>query len=212
MEEEILNNQMDMKEKIKSDLIACKKAFDFVGIPWVITDGIVLGYARYKDIMAWDTDVDMAVVAEITDIQLLQLFNALRAVGFQVGNEKTDFIFAMRETTFNGWLFHKNGDYYEAFPKSTPGVKFVDKAQWYDEPQMVDFLGDKFPMPNHMNDYLNCQYGIGWETNIVKNHEEFFIYKRGGRELSTWTTGRCSKDGNLWPKILKIEDDIKDLS
>ena len=35
-------------DTIASDLLACKNAFEKVGIPWVITDGIVLGYARNK--------------------------------------------------------------------------------------------------------------------------------------------------------------------
>ena len=196
---------VEMKSKIESDLKACKSAFDEVNIPWVITDGIVLGYARYKDIMSWDTDLDMAVVGEITDEQWQQLFDALRASGFRLKNAKTDFLYGRRETTFNGWLFHKNGDYYEAFPETTPGIKFVDKAIWYDEPQIVDFLGDKYPMPNHIDDYLNCQYGNDWRTNIIKDHEQYFTNKRGSRsDPSKWLTGRCGKDGDLWPKILKV--------
>ena len=104
------------------------------------------------------------------------------------------------------WFFHKNGDYYEAFPVTTPGMKFIEKASWFDEPQLVDFLGDKYPMPNNIDDYLACQYGHDWKTNIQKDHGKFFVEKRGGRKVSTWTGGRCGKHGDLWPKILKISD------
>ena len=48
-------------DEIASDLAACKLVFDEIGIPWVIIDGIVLGYVRKKDIIPWDTDVDIAV-------------------------------------------------------------------------------------------------------------------------------------------------------
>jgi predicted nucleotidyltransferase len=45
-----------MKERIIDDLKACKIAFSQAGIPFIIIGGTVLGYARYNDIMEWDTD------------------------------------------------------------------------------------------------------------------------------------------------------------
>jgi hypothetical protein len=198
------------KEAIASDLAACKAAFDQVKIPWVIMGGIVLGYARYNDIMAWDTDVDAGVFIEITEAQRQQLLKALREKGFRLHGNKKDFIYGTRKTSFNLWFFHKNGNYYEAFPKSTPGIKFLEKAVWYDEPQIVDFLGDKYPMPNNMDDYLVCQYGKDWETNIIKNHEQYYLEKRGTRKVSQWPAGRGTKEGDMWPKTLRINDSLED--
>jgi len=60
---------MNKKEGIISDLVACKKAFDKINIPWVIIGGIVLGYARYKDIMEWDTDLDVGIFVELSNMQ-----------------------------------------------------------------------------------------------------------------------------------------------
>jgi len=197
----------DMKNKIISDLRTCKIVFDKVKIPWVITDGIVLGYGRYKDIMVWDTDIDMGVFVEITKEQRQSLNKALIAQGFWLHNNDDDFVYGKRETTLNIFFFHKNGNYYESFPKSTPGIKFLQKASWFDNPQELDFLDDKYLMPNHMDDYLTCYYGKDWKTNIIKNHDQFFIEKRGGRSQSAWTKGRSGKYGDLWPKMLKIEDD-----
>jgi len=195
---------------IGEDLLACKKAFDSVRIPWVITDGIVLGYARYKKVMEWDTDLDLAVFVEINNKQWKALYNSLLKEGFRIkeNKSKSDFIFGKRLTPLNLWFFHKKENYYEAFPKSTPGLKFVEKAIWYDKPQMVDFLGSKYPMPNNINDYLDNHYGKDWKTNIIKNHDEWFLNKRGGdgkkESQKLWTGGRSGNDGDLWPKILKI--------
>ena len=201
---------IDIKKAIASDLVACKAAFDQINIPWVIMGGIVLGYARYKDIMSWDTDLDIGVFVEITEDQRQLIFTSLRKNGFKVNKKPGDFIYAKRETPFNMWFFRKNGNYYEAFPRSTPGLKFVEKATWYDKPQIVDFLNDEYPIPNNMVDYLVCQYGKDWKTNIVKNHEQYYLDKRGTRKVSQWPAGRATKDGDLWPKILKIEDNMEE--
>ena len=193
---------------IESDLIACKKAFAEACIPWSITDGLVLGYARYKDIMSWDTDLDIGIFIELDSSMWQRLHGALKANGFNLPDRKTDFMHCNRDSEFGMGFFHKNGDYYEQFPESTPGLKFVEKAIWHDKQQLVDFCGDTYPIPSNINDYLDCRYEKGWMTNIIEDAEQFFIYKRGGRKQSTWLHGRCSKHGNLWPKILKTEDSL----
>lgn len=195
---------------IASDLLACKKAFDNVKIPWVITDGIVLGYARNKKIMDWDTDLDVGVFTEINNIQWKAIYDSFLKEGFRIKKGKSDFICGKRLTPFNLWFFHKKGNFYEAFPKSTPGKKFVEKTVWYDKPQMVDFLGSKFPMPNNINNYLDNHYGEDWKTNIIKDHQTWFKKKRGGDgkldSQPLWLNGRSGKHGDLWPKIIKIND------
>ena len=200
---------VNRKVEITSDLIACKAAFDQVSIPWVIMGGVVLGYARYKDIMAWDTDLDVGVFVEVTTDQQQLLFKSLRRNGFKINSSKKDFVYGKRKAHFNIWFFHKKGDFYEAFPKSTPGLKFVEKSHWYDDPQMVNFLGDEYPMPNNMEDYLICQYGEDWETNIIKDHEKYYLDKRGCRGAANWPAGRGTKEGDMWPKVLRIDDSME---
>lgn len=202
-------------EMIASDLAACKNAFDKTGIPWVIMAGVVLGYARYKAIMEWDTDLDVGVFVEITGEQWAKLFKALRGNGFRITNRKMDYIHCRRESSFEIWFYHKNGDYYEAFPKSTPGFKFIEKAKWFDNPQIVDFLESKYPMPNHLEDFLDAHYGKNWKTNIIKDHNQYFKEKRGNPEnINTWLLNRRRKeDGNLWwPALLKIDENMGDFN
>lgn len=201
---------VDRRLAIASDLAACKAAFSQVGIPWVIMGGVVLGYARYKEIMPWDTDLDVGIFTEITDVQWRSLMSALYDQGFRkIINQRMDFTYCYRETEFNMWMFHKNGNYYEAFPSTTPDVKFVEKAMWYDEPQTIRFLDDTYPVPNNMEDYLACQYGVDWRTNVVKDHEWYYLDKRGTRDISLWPTGRGTKDGDMWPKVLKRTDTME---
>lgn len=197
-------------ETLASDLKACKDAFESVNIPWVIMGGIVLGYARDKSIMPWDTDLDMGCFVPVKVGKWDKLRKALFEVGFKFGKSKSDFVCGRRESPFNMWFFHKRGNFYEAFPNTTPKIKFVEKAIWYDEPQMVEFLGDEYPMPNYMEDYLNCQFGEDWRINIVKDHEEYFTEKRGGRKVGMWADGPSGKDGPWWPKTIRREDSMED--
>lgn len=204
----------DIKVAIASDLIACKAVFDQINIPWVIMGGIVLGYARYKDIMSWDTDLDMGVCVELTSEQRKLINTSLISNGFKINQNKSDFVCGHRRASFNMFIFHKNGDYYESFPRTTPGYKFVEKALWYDELQIVDFLDSKYPMPNHLDGFLETHYGPDWATNIIKSHSKYFKEKRGIRnDIPDWYSNRRRKvDGNLWwPALLKIDEDIGEL-
>jgi len=194
---------------IHSDLIAVKKAFDEVRIPWVLIDGLVLGYARKKAIIPWDTDIDLAICAPITEYKRRALYEALKKSGFNIGQQTGDFWYADRHSQLNIWIYHKVGDYYEAYAKSAPDVKFVEKAEWYDDLQEVDFLGAKYLMPKDLEDYLACRYGTDWKVE-KPGHDKWRLEKFGTSSNryrpEEWLASRCGPDGDLWPKIMKTED------
>jgi len=199
-------------EKIALDLAVCKKVFESLNIPWLIIGGVVLGYARYNEIMPWDTDLDVVVLGDLDADGWNRLYKVFSKNNFRKFNKRfLDFQVGMREAPIDLWIFHKNGNFYESFPHTTPGLKFVEKAIWYDEPRMVNFLGDKYPMPNNMEDYLICQYGKDWKDNVVKDHESYYLDKRGSRVVAEWPSGRGIKNGDMWPKILKVNDTMENV-
>jgi phosphorylcholine metabolism protein LicD len=196
------------KENIKLDLFDIKKVFDKVGIPWVIVGGVVLGYARYKDIMDWDTDLDIVIYKELSDSEWKQLWQEFYKNNFNFPVTRVDFMYCNRRIECNIDTYHKKGDYYYSFPKSTPGIKFVEKAEYFDNVQLVEFLGDRFPIPGNIESFVADHYGADWETNIIKDHAQYFNDKRGSRNQKDWVTSRASKHGDLWPKALRIDDNI----
>lgn len=209
------HNYVINSKTIASDLLACKTAFDSAGVPWVIIGGIVLGYARYNKIMEWDTDLDVAVFTELTKVQWNKLYQALRKNGFRINSKKMDFIYGGRKVPFNMMLYHKKDNFYETFPQTMKGFKYVEKAEWYDNPQPTKFLDNYYPMPEYINDYVNCHYGKDWKTNIIKDHAEYFKEKRGNpKNPNSWIFNRKRKgDENLWwPALLKIEENIGDFN
>lgn len=192
-----------MQKKIESDLVALKGAFLDVELPWCLTDGIVLGYGRFGKVMPWDTDIDAGIFVEVDDEKWIELRNALHAHGFKIGQKKDDFIYGKRKVKLNLWLYHKTRWYYEAFPSTTPGLKFILRRKWFDELNQVQFLGSTFSMPNHLEDYLDCSYGKNWRTNIIKDHKKFSEQKRGKRgDLANWL--KHSEEMGLWSLIKKV--------
>ena len=200
-----------MRDLIASDLAVCKDIFDQVEIPWVIIDGIVLGYVRHNDIMIWDTDVDLGIFWEITDLEWKDLYVLLKAAGFRTRDFKQDFVYGRRQVNLNLWLYHKKGNFYESFPRTTPGIKFVEKAEWYDKIQLVDFLDAVYPMPNNLEDYIICRYGKDWKE-VRYTHTEWRLEKFGTSspklETDIWLNSRCGPNGDLWPKIMRVEDNL----
>lgn len=195
------------KAEIASDLAACSAAFAKARIPWVVIDGIVLGYHREKGILEGDTDLDLGIFREITSQEWSRLYKALSDVGFGIRDLKQDFVYGRRKTKFNLWFYHKKGAYYESFPRSTPGIKFVEKAKWYDEFQLVKFLGSMYPMPSCLVDYLIHHYGKNWKVKKPghdKWRKEKFGTSTGRFKPAIWLGSRCGPKGDLWPKILKV--------
>ena len=194
---------------IASDLAACKNAFDNAKIPWVIIDGIVLGYARHGGIIPWDTDLDIGIFRELTNAEWLRLYTAMKNEGFGFKNLKQDFVYGRRRVKLNMWMYHRNGTFYEAFPKITPDVKFVEKAEWYENPQLLLFLGKKYPMPANLEDYLLHRYGKD-HMEAKYTHDEWRLIKFGTQspryEPDVWLGSRCGPKGDLWPRIMRREE------
>lgn len=207
-----MSEYVDKTNDISSDLAACKRAFDQAGVPWVIMGGITLGYARYKDIMPWDTDLDIGICTEMTSTQWQSVLFALQKQHFRKNGEVNDFAHFFRKVVLDLHVFHKDGNFYVCAPKPYKH-RYVERAKWLDEIQTVDFIGDKFPMPNHIEDFVSAHYGPDWKTNIIKNHAEYHKVKRGDPgDPNHWFLNRFRKeDGRFWwPALLMSHENIGD--
>ena len=211
-EEVVISKPLESKrDLIASDLAVCKDVFNRARVPWVIIDGIVLGYVRQKDIMSWDTDVDVAIFQEITDSEWKLIYTGFKEAGFVIRNSKQDFVYGRRNVNLNLWLYHKKGYFYESYPRTTPGIKFVERARWFNKTRMVDFLDEIYPMPNNIMDYIVCHYGKDWMVPRY-SHDKWRIEKFGTDssklEIDTWLDSRCGPEGDLWPKVMRTENQL----
>lgn len=155
------------KKGIIADLKKLKDVFDSCGVKFVMQEGNVLGYARYKDIMEWDLDIDIGVYYEISDEKKAELLRALNIEGCGVGeNESGDFIYGRRNVKLNLWFWHLEGEYFVARPKTTDKI-FILAAEYFLQPKEIDFLGSKFLIPDPLDGYLDLRYGKGWKHTII---------------------------------------------
>lgn len=157
---------------IIKDLQGIKKAMDARGVPFVLMYGLCLGCVRHGDVMEWDTDIDIGIFIELTEKQRQGIYKSLMTIaGYRYMTPKGDFIYSSKSVPLNLWLYHKEGEYYKAYP-STTGRSFILKAKWFDNPVNVNFLGDEYLIPNNVFDYLTCHYG-NWREEIIKSHPEW---------------------------------------
>jgi len=157
---------------IIKDLGDIKKAMDARDVPFVLMYGLVLGYIRHRDVMEWDTDVDIGVFIELTEKQKQGIYKSLNTLaGYGQVAPCGDFIYGKRSVPLNLWFYHKVGIYYKAWPSTTP-YNFVLKEKWFDNPIQVDFLEDEYLIPNNVYDYLTCHYGP-WKKEIIKSHPQW---------------------------------------
>ncbi len=163
----------DNKKGIIADLKKLKDVFDSVGVPFVMQEGNVLGYARYKDIMEWDMDIDIGVYQEISDKKKAELLRALCLEGCGVGeNENGDFIYGKRNVKLNLWFWHLEGKFFVARPKTSDKI-FILKAEYFLHPKEIDFLERKFLIPDPLEDYLDLRYGKNWKHTIITDNAKW---------------------------------------
>jgi hypothetical protein len=124
---------VSLKHLIIGDLIDLKKAFDHAGIPFFMQEGCALGIGREGDILAHDVDIDLGVATEVSPKQKRALYGKMMELGWKNLIDSTDFVFAARQVKLNIWFYHLEGEFYIAYPDSTPGQKAAWPKEFYDK-------------------------------------------------------------------------------
>jgi len=167
-------------------LKAIKALLDMYNVPFVLTDGLVLGYARHKDMMEWDTnDIDIGVFKSIPIWEQQSIMNAIRGNKFYDYRNVSFFSIQSKEvslrTGFKGfklhngmmisiWFFKQKGQYFDSIAFTNRLIK-RELAKWFISPQPVELFGDTFLMPSDVDDYLDNHYGKEWRTEIIKTKD-----------------------------------------
>lgn len=151
-----------------------KKTFDSFAIRFVLTDGLVLGYGRYKDLMDWDLDdIDIGVFHHISDNIKFQIskaftFKSYQAPIFHIGRKRGVTCIRKYGVKIAIYWYELNGDYFDAVTYSG-NRKRRWLAKWFLKPECVQFLNKEYYIPNDIDDYLTNAYGKDWKTNIIKD-------------------------------------------
>ena len=152
-------------ELAKPMLAEAKEILDSLGVPFFLRQGTCLGAVRDHAFIPWDDDIDLGSVIGLnglTEDKLDPVFDAFRDRGYFVNVEKNDRWIAagmMKSSTrVDLTFFHIIDDHIFHFPYIwIPARLFANLKE-------IDFMGEKYPVPNPPEEYLRTKYGPNWIT------------------------------------------------
>ena len=147
------------------NLKEAKRIFEQMGVVFMLNSGTCLGAVRDNAFIPWDDDVDLISVLGInglTEEYRQEVARAFTESGFYVGeNTVIEYksMSMMKDFVRVDWSCAiPVDDHVHGFP----GIRL--HAEMFISPREVDFLGEKFMVPNPPEEYLRQKYGEEWMT------------------------------------------------
>jgi hypothetical protein len=145
------------------NLKEAKQILNSMGVVFLLFSGACLGAIRDKAFIAWDDDIDLISVVGangLTEEKITSAVNAFKSSGYYVHeiNGPYSRCFSMvRDWVRIGWdcdrIIDDKIDVY-------PGIPMP--ARLFTQPKEIEFLGEKFFVPNPPEEYLRLKYGAEW--------------------------------------------------
>ena len=178
-----------------------KQILDQMGIVFHLISGTLLGAIRENGLIPWDDDVDLSSIIGLhglsedsIDQTVEQVAAAFRDKGFFAVVERDDhgvYVATFKSSALLSWsCFRIIGDSVFEYP----GVRFP--LNLFTDLKEIDFVGDKFLVPNPPEEFLRFKYGPEWMTpkktgyqkDIVQDIPETSVPGHAGRLRQFLTT------------------------
>ncbi len=169
-EEATLNKAMESAEPMDIDsairvLKEMKQVLDDAGIRFFLRQGTCLGAIRDNALIPWDDDLDLGSVIGLhglTEKSVEPVVATLRQNGYIARIERLDHclqVVLVKASIRVEWrCFRVFGDSVYQYPAVRTRLKlFADLEE-------IEFLGEKFYVPNPPEEYLRLKYGEEWKT------------------------------------------------
>jgi len=148
----------------KTNLKEIKQVLEQLGVVFLLGSGTCLGATRDKALMPWDDDIDLLSVLGVnglTEAKVDAVADTLREKGyfiyeFAMGNHKA-FATVKNYVRISLECVRVVDDAIYLFPGG-----FKIPATMFTQPKEIEFLGDRFLVPNPPEDYLRLKYGEEW--------------------------------------------------
>jgi len=161
---------MDSKAA-EENLMELKRAFDSQGVKFWLTGGVLLGAVRDKDFIPWDEDIDLIMLAEDYDSSFCDqlraknfvcsetriYLNKVSAVALTKRNIRTDLILQ---------YYYPLDDVYVYLAKYPCDHGIITPAKFYKNDCFIEFLGQKFRVPNPPEEWLDWVFDKKWRTPV----------------------------------------------
>jgi len=167
---------MLLKEQSFKNLVDFKEVMNALGIPWWLSEGLLLGLYRDKDcILGDEDDTDICLWKEYAD-RSEEILTALKEKGFEVLNDwkfdgKSEGIAVSRGGNKIDIIFTRKNDKEVYFlarnlggnKGSLPYFAFVFPSEPFNDFTEIGWRDVKFPCPKGIEEYLAARYG-DWKT------------------------------------------------
>jgi hypothetical protein len=183
-----------------------KHIMDQQGVSYFLRQGTCLGAIRDGQLISWDDDLDIGSVLRfhgVTEKVVHQVVEAFKNSGFHVQTDENDYYISvalMKSSVRTDWACYRviGEDVYHY-----PGIRIP--ARLFNNLKEIDFIGERFLVPNPPEEYLLFKYGPDWETpkkagfekDILQMIPEVIIVSRFqrlkrfiARYLIRWRLGR----------------------
>lgn len=165
--------QLFLQAKILNEIV---QIFKVIGVPPLVTDGVVLGYLREGDFIKWDPDVDFFIDLKNATNNKDRLIDLLLKKEFKIISVNNNFetwkIRAVKCNYFveiRAWSIKDN--YWSRHDLT--GRHYLVPTHFFSETRVANLRGVKFLVPSETTDYLKYMYG-DWQTPIQSNNYDQF--------------------------------------
>ncbi len=199
-EEQIFNRLLSSEEAINIEnstkaLKEVKQILDGLGITFFLMSGTCLGAIRENGLIKWDDDVDIGSVFGhhgCEEESLEEIVAAFRSKGFLTKPMRSGphaFLPLMKYSAKVSWeglqIIDGNIEQYPSL--NMPANFFIDLKE-------IDFLDEKYYVPNPPEIYLRLKYGNEWR--VPKKHG-FYEIDVINQVIDDWTTNQTEQSGEL---------------
>ena len=156
----------------KKNLLKIRWLFNTFKIPFYLVFGTLLGAIRDNGFIKHDNDVDIAILDRyVEDLCALLESNLFKMSGFKIVKAMKGIITFTRDSeSIDIFIYSKYNNKYKCY---TPWLIYHDPAPFFDNPSVIEFLGQEFQTVQNPKRYLSLHYGRGWRKPRKNRHASF---------------------------------------
>jgi hypothetical protein len=150
-----------------------KQILNSLGVVFFLRQGTCLGAIRDHGFIPWDDDLDLGSVIGLhgfSEKSVDRVVAAFRENGFFARVERQDqciYASMIKSAVRTDWMCYRIIDD-SIF--QYPGVRIP--LRLFTDLKKIDFIGEKFHVPNPPEEYLRLKYGAGWVIPKEKGFEK----------------------------------------